>query len=648
VAVKAYFQRMGGVRSILSAACLSMVLSVTSAVPAQAITPNAPKPSTTIAAPMAGEQFRLTGELPDPDVRKVFLQVKDSSADWRNLYTQSTTTGMYNFLARITKNTYFRVASPATGSGPLVYTDSLYVPVARQAVAAWISRGCGSDNRCGGTAFASGYVRPVRENRVVLLQVLSGSTWKIAARGRTDSVGNFRMPFSISGWSQWTSRRFRIVAGSYNLSANVLSSGISFMPGPTIIGRNVLRVEVDGGVFPAAKGRDHKGFATLSRNGSVLINRARLDKFSVRGSSTAKFAKKPYNLRFEDTPGVDVFGMKPDTSWTLLAMFIDQSFVRDKTALDLGRKLAATGSGMTWSPDSEYVEMFVNSQYKGAYLLTEKVKIDGDRVDTGKNTGMIMEVDGRNVSDPTLGFRAPHGLVFAFKEPDKYDRKPDGSYDTEGVTPGKLSAIRSKVSAVESVLYTSKRYAYWDNVIDPVSAVDFYLHMEFLKDNDSDFWRSKYFSWDMVKDPANRLRDGRLHFGPVWDFDRGAGNQTGTSPGATYVRSPIGWNANGKGIGYDDRATYTTHWYVQMWKVPAFRALLKSRWDALRTHFYQAWSLEVARNKSLLGVGAYNDRARWAREPKWYIAKGPTYNHEAQYVATWMKRRYIWMNSQLD
>ncbi len=655
---------MLNLRSILMATGIGLVFSLATAVPAQAITPTQDRPTATKPLPMAGEQFRIQGDVVDPKTsRTVYLQVKDSAADWRNLYSQSTSTGHYDFLVRITKNSYFRVASPGAvpetdgdDAGSL-YSVSLLVPVAKQGVAAWITRGCGSDNKCGGTAFASGYVRPVRDQRLVVLQILSGKTWKKVAQGRTNSTGDFKFSFSIGGWPQWTARRFRVVAGSYAMSPTTTSSGISFMPGPTQLGPNVLRVDVDGGYFPLVKGPDYRGFATLSENGEVKINRARLDKYGVRGSSTAKFAKKPYNMRFATNPGTEVFGMKADTSWTLLAMFIDQSFVRDKTALDLARKLVETPAAggkpaMTWAPDSRYVEMFVNSEYKGLYLLTEKVKIDGDRVDTGKNTGMILEIDGRNVSDPTLGFRAPHGQVIAFKEPDNYDRKPDGSYDTEGVTPGKLAAAKSKINAVESVLYGSvdKRNANWKNVIEPFSAVDFYLAMEFIKDNDSDFWRSKFFSWDTVKDTTgtNPLRDGRLHFGPVWDSDRGAGNQTGTSAAAMYLASPRGWSANGKGIGYADRPTYKTHWYVQMWKIPEFRALLQARWKVLRTHFYKAWSAEVAKNKAAVGVSASNDRRRWASEAKWYDPKGSTYDAEVQFVATWMKTRYIWMNSQLD
>ena len=72
--------------------------------------------------------------------------------------------------------------------------------------------------------------------------------------------------------------------------------------------------------------------------------------------------------------------MAADKSWTLLAGYLDRTFVRDKVGLDLGRRM----SNIAWTPDSRYVEMFVNDQYRGAYLMTESVKIDGDRVDVDR------------------------------------------------------------------------------------------------------------------------------------------------------------------------------------------------------------------------------------------------------------------------
>jgi len=253
------------------------------------------------------------------------------------------------------------------------------------------------------------------------------------------------------------------------------------------------------------------------------------------------------------------------------------------------------------------------------------------------------------VSDPRKGFRTSlGGIVFAFKDPDGYNRKSDGTYSTEGITPGKLSAIRNKLAATESYLYTTRRSSYRTH-IDRDSAADFYLAIEFFKDIDADFWRSKFFSWDMVNGVCgNELCDSRLHFGPLWDFDKSTGNVDATNPGTAFTRSYRGWQANGTGIGKTNRVTYHTHWFVQLWKVSTFRSYLRYRWAQVKPLYAQAYQLEVARNKALIGVGASNDRRRWAGAAKLYAPKGSGYNGEVQYVASWLKNRYVWMNSQLS
>ncbi len=637
---------MAFVRRVLFSVLLGLTMTTLAHVPAQAAT--ADPIVATPSVPMSGEQLSLSGQVPVTGgvARTVVLQ-RIESGQWKPIKSKATsTTGAYRFVVRISKPTYFRVHAPATGTDAAAYTPPKLVSVAKQGVAAWISRGCGSDNRCGGNAFAEGYVRPIRENRLVVLQIVSGGSWKTVAKGRTDADGDFNIKFSIGGWSQWSARRFRVVAASYALSTKAVSAPISFMPGPTRIGRNVLRVEVDGGASPSTKGVDYKGFATLIQDDVVKIKRARLDKFGVRGSTTSRYPKKPYNLRFDQPPPASGFGMDADRRWTLLAMYADQSFVREKTALDLGRKLTAldhgsAGRGMTWNPESRYVEMFVNSEYKGAYLLAEKVNIDGDKVDVDKETGMIMETDMDEVEDPRKGFRASRsGLIFAFKDPDGYG-------GAQGITSTKLSRIKSKVASVESYLYTTNRTSY-RAVIDRESAVDFYLAQEFIKDTDADFWRSKYFSWDMDDGSCPELCNGKLHFGPLWDFDKSIGNIDPTNPATAFIRSYRGWHANGTGIGKAHHVTYHTHWFAQLWKVSAYRGYVKYRWKQAKPIFYKTWSQEVAKNKALIGVGAYNDRKRWAGASKLYAPKGSGYDGEVSYVANWLKNRYSWMNGQLS
>ena len=504
-----------------------------------------------------------------------------------------------------------------------------------------ILRDCPTNN-CATTATASGVLDPVAEGVPVTLQYQSGSSWvTVGSPADTDAAGKVKIQFSLSGLSQWSTRTYRLVAGSGT------STTIKFMPGPAQLGQNVLHVDVDKGVYPGDDGNDHTGEATLRVGGIEKTINAKLEKFGVRGSSTASYTKKPYKLKFDKAPSPDVFGMKKDKSWTLLANYLDQSAMRDKVGLDLGRRLNST---IPWTPDSRYVELFVNDQYVGAYLMTESVKIDDDRVNVNPETGMIMETDGNSVSDSSLGFKSTLGkIAFAFKDPDErktLSAEDGGGVDPEGVTSAKLTAIKNRVNLFESKLYSSSTRNQYATYIDPASAVDFYLIKEFTKDNDSDFYRSNYFWWD----PVNG--DNKFHFGPAWDFDRSAGNVDPDSTGHKFVNSPTGWYVRGTGTRSDSgRVNYSTQWFAQLFKTTgsaSFLALVEARWQVIKAEFEKTWTTDTAANKAAIGVGAANDRARWAGEPKRYATHGSGYDGEVAYLTKWYKDRYNWMDGQLD
>lgn len=515
-----------------------------------------------------------------------------------------------------------------------------------------IQRDC-TGNTCAQTATATGELDPAQQDRSFVLQYLSGSTWRqIGSAASTDADGKVEVPLDLDGISQWTARSYRLFAASDESGPGATSNTIQFMPGPTELGNNVLRVDVEDGVFPSSKSREYTGEATLSQGGDVKLDHVPLEDFGVRGNSTASYSKKPYKLKFEDSPkDVGVFGMEADKSWTLLASFLDQTFVRDKVGLDLGRALDATDPDRgRWTPDTRFVELFVNDQYRGSYVMTESVKIDGDRVDVEADTGMIMEVD--NALSSAEDFMSSTGkIVFAFKDPDERKKLDDGSVDDEGVTDEKLSAVRSRINAFETKLYSSSGRDEYEDFIDEKKAIDFQFIKEFTKDNDSDFNSSHYFSWDMdddTKEPINPLRDGKFHFGPVWDFDRSAGNVDPDTAGHKYVASPTGWMLRGTGTPSDSgRQLYRSHWFVQLFKDPAFKTAVETRWDEVKGEFKEVADSEVAAYKAQIGVGAANDRNRWKSEPKRYDSNG-SYDDEIDYVTKWYRDRYNWMDGQLD
>ena len=229
-----------------------------------------------------------------------------------------------------------------------------------------------------------------------------------------------------------------------------------------------------------------------------------------------------------------------------------------------------------WTPDSRYVELFLNDRYQGAYLMTESVKIDGDRVDVDKKQGMIMETDGKTVEDSKLGFTSSKGIVWAFKDPDKYEPS-----DPEQVSDAKKTAIKDRINAFESKLYSATTREQYVDFLDVDKAIDFYFIREFTKERDGDMYRSNYVSWD-PSFGSESLSDNKLHFGPAWDFDRSAGITGETDAVHVYVDSPQGFYLRGTGT-HSEHPTYRTHWFVQLFKSASFKNAAEAQWDAKRT-----------------------------------------------------------------
>ena len=550
------------------------------------------------------------------------IQSNDSGNAYFKTYK---VTGAKKVFARKTTNERTQVLSIAPSSKPALS----------------IQRNC-TGNDCADTATASGVLEPAQEGVSVALQYLNSSgVWTaIGSPQASGADGKVAIQFSLTGVPQWTTRTYRLVAGGAS------SNQILFMPGPTKLGKNVLRVDVANGVYPVDKGPEYAAVATLSVDGATTFDHVAVEEFGVRGSSTVKYTKKPYKLKFLEKPasGTDVFGMPRGKSWTLLANYLDQTNIRNKVGLELGRRLKAQGNHLTWTPDSRFVELFVNDQYRGAYQMTESVKIDKDRTNVSETTGMIMDVDANKVEEPSIEFLATKSLTaFIFKDPD--ERNDD---DPKAVTGAKFTAVKNKINAFESKLYSNTATTRDDypDFLDEASAIDYYLVKEFTKDNDADFYKSHYFTWDQTI-AATPLQDGKFHFGPVWDFDRSAGNVDADTAGHTAVRSPTGWYLRGIGTPSDSgRTRYKTHWFVQLFEDAGFKAAVKTRWNEVQAEFAKIHEADTATFAAELGVGAANDRNRWKNEPKRYDSNG-TFAQEIAYVTNWYKQRYEWMDANM-
>ena len=136
---------------------------------------------------------------------------------------------------------------------------------------------------------------------------------------------------------------------------------------PKINGTMGIIYDVNGGINSITDPFNHY-------NGNIGIE--------TRGNSTQGFDKKTYSLELrtatnQDT-SVNLFDMGGEEDWILHAMVIDKSQLRIPMSFYLAQQMGQYAS--EW----KYVELILNGDYRGIYILVEKIKRDGDRVDIAK------------------------------------------------------------------------------------------------------------------------------------------------------------------------------------------------------------------------------------------------------------------------
>ena len=230
-----------------------------------------------------------------------------------------------------------------------------------------------------------------------------------------------------------------------------------------------------------------------------------------RGNSTWKsFDKKPYNITFykkadfDKKKSVELIEGVSAKKWSFLANYLDNSLLRNKTALDLANEL---GIGL----DCKFVDIWMNGEYLGNYLMTPK----NDYRST--DGGYILENDNyiENV-DPQ--FQIPGMYEF-------HDAVPDsGYYNRITVKDIGDDAVAAGVDASNIETYFNEA---WSALID-------YSTEDYQKYFDMDSWAKMFlmyevsktydcFSGSLLMHRDGLTEDDKLIAGPVWDYDNSFG-----------------------------------------------------------------------------------------------------------------------------
>ena len=334
-----------------------------------------------------------------------------------------------------------------------------------------------------------------------------------------------------------------------------------------------------------------------------------------RGNSTWDMPKKPYRLKLTDKQSL--LGMPSSKDWVLLANYSDKTLLRNKLALELGAAI-----GMAWTPRTAFVELHLNNRYEGVYLLSENIKIARDRVNIDEleeddvaadrvSGGYLLEVDFRH--DGHTMITATDQLPIVFQSP-------------EEPAPAQEAYIKGYIDEFERVLHSADfadpvtGYAAY---IDVDSFIRWFLVNEIFRNRDANMWSSCWMY---------KPRGGKLHMGPLWDFDIAAGN-----------------------INYDDgykAAGWWVHdgpWFERLFEDPAFAARVRQIWSEIEADQLPAMIQSIGSHAAALQQSQLNNFQRWPilESYVWPNATIPgSYPGEISYLNNWLSTRIAWMSGQ--
>ncbi len=109
----------------------------------------------------------------------------------------------------------------------------------------------------------------------------------------------------------------------------------------------------------------------LDDNGIVCSGN--LEYIKGRGNASWGFNKRPFNIKF--TKKVDLFGMGKSKRWSLISNYKDNNLLKNETAFKCSELI-----GLKYTPETEYVDLFIDNEYWGTYSLTESIEINPNRI----------------------------------------------------------------------------------------------------------------------------------------------------------------------------------------------------------------------------------------------------------------------------
>ncbi|MCQ2603531.1 MAG: CotH kinase family protein [Spirochaetia bacterium] len=215
-------------------------------------------------------------------------------------------------------------------------------------------------------------------------------------------------------------------------------------------------------------------------------------KIRIRGNSSAYGSKKPYKIKLEkDADLLECITGKStgykSKEWSLLW---DANTLNTVTAFHIASKF-----DFDWIPKWTFVNVVMNNEYRGIYLLIEAVEAGTENKILVDKSGFCVENLWRSQFEDKKKFRSSN--YYSFKYPE------DKDLDDE-----RISAVKREIDEMKN----SIKQGTYDDILDVDSFTSFYLFHNIVGTKDR-YGTNKY----LVK--YDNTENSKIKIATVWDFD---------------------------------------------------------------------------------------------------------------------------------
>jgi len=446
-----------------------------------------------------------------------------------------------------------------------------------------------------------------------------------------------------------TDREFTLACGGKNYKLNVLKS--ENLPAVYIATQS-------GSLSYIHKNKENSepGTIRIYENGSLSLDKS-LKSIKGRGNATWGYAKKPYNIKFDKK--TSVLGMEKAKKWTLVANYVDNSLQRNDMALDL-----AAASGLAYTSEYRHVDMYINGEYKGNYLICESIEVDSSRIDIddlekaneNANPGVDLDTlskggNGKNGSVRTYAAGArkwvniPNnpaditgGYLLELENPNRWNNETGGFVSARGqavvvkspepASANEVNYVADLYNEAERALLSETGYnelgKYYSEYFDLESFAKVYILEDFAMEADISI-TSQFF--------YKKAGEEKFYGGPIWDFDNSFWN-------GDY--NPWGYDFTDETVQVANqvmRSTTLKTFFSALFYHEDFRDKVNEVWTEIKESndgYNSAYAQKVKARSTMLEASAIMDEFRWNKNPecKTYEEKQSAFRAYADTIAT--------------